>query len=210
MIATKTNVIARLVPDHATKRFDIEIVEGVSAAELAAAAEEGTASGGLRCPGRRDGRWVAPALRQATSFDALRGRQVGCAAGRTTTSSRARMMSFRSACTASAGSIRRPAHVITAHRMRLIYAARSASLICYASASTAGRRTATSRVARSSRDTTRISRFVSAAGRLAPSFQPATVAGLWTLLGPAWRRGCRDPAAYDPHGWTLGRLEYEA
>ncbi len=53
VIATKTNVIARLVPDHANKRFDIEIVEGVSAAELAAAVVEGTASGGVRCPVER-------------------------------------------------------------------------------------------------------------------------------------------------------------
>ncbi|MCC6778204.1 MAG: DUF1156 domain-containing protein, partial [Hyphomicrobiales bacterium] len=75
VIATKTNVIARLVPDHERKRFDIEIVEGVSADELATAATEGTASGGVRCPVDAEGRWVEPALRQVTTFEALRGRQ---------------------------------------------------------------------------------------------------------------------------------------
>jgi len=75
VIATKTNLIARLVPDHDHKRFDIEIVEGVSADELAAAATEGTASGGVRCPVDAEGRWVEPALRQVTTFEALRGRQ---------------------------------------------------------------------------------------------------------------------------------------
>lgn len=68
-------VIARLVPDHANKRFDIEIVEGVSAAGLAAAVTEGTASGGVRCPVDTEGRWVAPAMRPVTSFESLRGRQ---------------------------------------------------------------------------------------------------------------------------------------
>jgi putative DNA methylase len=75
IIATKTNVIARLVPDPARKRFEIEIVERVTPQELADAALEGTAAGGVRCPVDADGRWIAPALRQATSFEALRGRQ---------------------------------------------------------------------------------------------------------------------------------------
>ncbi len=43
-------MVAKLVPDHATKRYDIEIHSGVSAAEMAEA-EQGTV---------RDGRLVHP------------------------------------------------------------------------------------------------------------------------------------------------------
>jgi putative DNA methylase len=39
VISTNQNTIGRLVPDHARKRFDIEIVSGVSAEEMAEAAE---------------------------------------------------------------------------------------------------------------------------------------------------------------------------
>ena len=73
-IATKTNVVARLVPDPANKRFEIEIAEGVSDSELAAAAQEGTAVGGVRCPVDATGRWLPVAQRQTTSFEQLRGR----------------------------------------------------------------------------------------------------------------------------------------
>ena len=41
-IAPKTNVIARLVPDAANKRYEIEIIEGVSEAEYAAAEKTST------------------------------------------------------------------------------------------------------------------------------------------------------------------------
>ena len=68
-------VIARLIPDPARKRFDIEIVEGVSPAELKQAAAEGTWQNGLRCPVDANGRWLPVALRQSTSLDTLRGRQ---------------------------------------------------------------------------------------------------------------------------------------
>lgn len=45
IISKKRNVIARLVPDHAAMRYEIEILTGVSAAEMAAA-EQGTVRGG--------------------------------------------------------------------------------------------------------------------------------------------------------------------
>jgi putative DNA methylase len=73
VIAPKFGVGARLVPDHAGKRFDIAVLEGLSAAELERCAEEGTASGGVRCPVDRDGRWLDPAQRTVTSIDQLRG-----------------------------------------------------------------------------------------------------------------------------------------
>lgn len=73
LIATKPNVVARLIPDGDQKRFEIEIVQGVSAADVAAAAAEGTASDGVRCPVDRDGRWLPPNRRQTTSIERLRG-----------------------------------------------------------------------------------------------------------------------------------------
>ncbi len=45
VISKTRNVIARLVPDHASKRFDIKILTGVSAAEMTAA-EQGTVRDG--------------------------------------------------------------------------------------------------------------------------------------------------------------------
>ncbi|ADU51935.1 protein of unknown function DUF1156 [Thermaerobacter marianensis DSM 12885] len=69
-----SRVIARLVPDPARRRFDIEIVEGASDEEIEQAAREGTWANGVRCPVDRDGRWLPPAHRQVTSADQLRGR----------------------------------------------------------------------------------------------------------------------------------------
>jgi putative DNA methylase len=74
VIATKTNVIARLVPDQAERRFGIEIVEGASADEMRRAAAEGTARDGVRPPVDRVGAWLVPERRQATSLEQIRGR----------------------------------------------------------------------------------------------------------------------------------------
>jgi adenine-specific DNA methylase len=73
VIASKTNVIARLVPVPDEKRFAIEIVEGVSAAELEQAANEGTADDGLRCPVDEAGNWLPINQRRTTSLDQIRG-----------------------------------------------------------------------------------------------------------------------------------------
>lgn len=73
VVATKTNVIARLVPDQAHRRFDIEIVEGVSNGEMQQAAAEGTAIDGVRCPVDRNGTWLPPSQRHTTSIEQLRG-----------------------------------------------------------------------------------------------------------------------------------------
>lgn len=75
VIAQKSNVIARLVPDYPNKRFDIEVVEGVSAPELAQAEKEGTWDDGVISPVDREGRWLSPEERQRTSMDQLRGRE---------------------------------------------------------------------------------------------------------------------------------------
>ena len=75
VIATKTNVVARLVPEPAGKRFAIEVQEGASAAELERAANEGTSAGGVRSPVDRDGAWLPPEQRQSTSLEQLRGRE---------------------------------------------------------------------------------------------------------------------------------------
>lgn len=75
VVAQKTNVIGRLLPDYAQKRFDVEIVEGVSAPELAQADKEGTWDDGVISPVDRDGRWLKPEDRQKTSMDQLRGRE---------------------------------------------------------------------------------------------------------------------------------------
>lgn len=74
VIATKTNVIARLVPDTANRRFDVEIVENVSASEMRQAADEGTAADGVRSPVDRSGVWLPLSQRQSTSARQLRGR----------------------------------------------------------------------------------------------------------------------------------------
>ena len=46
VIGEKTKAIARLVPDHAHKRYEIEILSGVSDAEMRAAKEAGTVKDG--------------------------------------------------------------------------------------------------------------------------------------------------------------------
>jgi adenine-specific DNA methylase len=80
VIAPKTSVIARLVPDPDRRQFDIEIVEGASADELRRAAPDGprpapeaTAVDGVRCPVDHDGVWLPPERRQTTSLALLRG-----------------------------------------------------------------------------------------------------------------------------------------
>lgn len=80
VIAPKTRVIARLVPDADRRRFDIEIVEGASADEVRRAAPdpprpapEATAVDGVRCPVDPDGVWLPPEQRQSTSLEQLRG-----------------------------------------------------------------------------------------------------------------------------------------
>ena len=75
VIATKTNVIARLVPDSAARAFEIEIVEGARTDEMRRAAAEGTSIDGVRSPVDRDGRWLAPEQRHSTSLEQLRGRE---------------------------------------------------------------------------------------------------------------------------------------
>jgi len=75
VIAPKHNVIARLVPDYANKRFGIEVVEGVSAPELAQADKEGTWDDGVISPVDREGHWLSSEERQRTSMNQLRGRE---------------------------------------------------------------------------------------------------------------------------------------
>jgi adenine-specific DNA methylase len=75
VIASKTNVIARLVPEPAAKGFELEIVEGASADEMRRAVADGTSIDGVRSPVDRDGRWLPPEQRQSTSLEQLRGRE---------------------------------------------------------------------------------------------------------------------------------------
>lgn len=75
VIAAKSNVIARLVPNPERLRFDIEVVEGVAAQEVAQAADDGTWDDGLRSPIDREGRWLLPQQRQTIGMEQLRGRQ---------------------------------------------------------------------------------------------------------------------------------------
>lgn len=74
VIAPKTNVIARLILNHQRRLFDIEIAEGVTDYEFAAAVQEGTWDDGIRCPVDRDGKWLTPDIRQSTSIEQIRGR----------------------------------------------------------------------------------------------------------------------------------------
>jgi len=67
-------VVARLVPNDASRSFGFEVIEGVDDAALTAAEEEGTAKDGVRSPVSRDGLWLAPAQRSTTSTAQLRGR----------------------------------------------------------------------------------------------------------------------------------------
>jgi len=75
LIASKANVIARLNPDPVRLRFDIEIIENVSAEEALAASTDGTWDDGLRSPIDRVGHWVGSEQRQTISMEQLRGRQ---------------------------------------------------------------------------------------------------------------------------------------
>lgn len=67
-------VVARLRPVTAERRFDIEIVEHASGAEVEAAKIQGTWRGGLVCPVDADGQGIVPERRIPVSFDQLRGR----------------------------------------------------------------------------------------------------------------------------------------
>ncbi len=73
LVALKKRVIAKLVPDHDKKRFEIEIIEHANDADFAAVKEEGTWNGGARCPVARDGHWLQTSQRQTTGFERLRG-----------------------------------------------------------------------------------------------------------------------------------------
>ncbi len=75
VIATKTNVIARLLPEPGEKRFEIEIVEGATADEVRRASGEGTTADGVRSPVDRNGAWLPSERRQSTSLEQLRGRE---------------------------------------------------------------------------------------------------------------------------------------
>lgn len=66
-------VIAQLLPVPHERRFDIEIVEGVSQVELQQAALEGTITGGVRSPVDRYGNWIQVTERSVTSIEQLRG-----------------------------------------------------------------------------------------------------------------------------------------
>ena len=73
VIATNPGVVAQLVPDRATKRFGIEVIEGVNAAGLEEAVAEGTWVNGVRSPVNRAGEWIPVSQRTITSADQLRG-----------------------------------------------------------------------------------------------------------------------------------------
>lgn len=112
VISEATHTVARLVPDAPNRRFDIEIVAGASPDELERArGQEGTWRDGLRCPVDKDGTWLPPGRRQATSFEQLRGR---------TTCS-------RNGSTASGGLTQPPASAAIAHPQRRTWRARRRS-----------------------------------------------------------------------------------
>ena len=75
IIGQKTNTIAKLVPDKATRTFQIPIIQGISTEEMEKAKLEGTWADGIRCPVDKDGNWLNPHSRQATPIEELRGRQ---------------------------------------------------------------------------------------------------------------------------------------
>ena len=74
VIGERTRTIARLVPVLSKCGFDIEIRQGVSDEEIAAARQEGTWGNGVKCPVDEEGTWVPVHLRRATNADSLRGR----------------------------------------------------------------------------------------------------------------------------------------
>lgn len=75
IIGQKTNTIAKLVPDKATKSFRIEIIQEAGREEMERAKTEGTWANGIRCPVDREGNWLKPDARQTTPIEELRGRE---------------------------------------------------------------------------------------------------------------------------------------
>jgi adenine-specific DNA methylase len=73
VIATRNNVVAKLVPDPGNKRFEIAIETGVSAGALKRAADDGTWRNGVVSPVNRTGDWLEPHQRTTTSVEQLRG-----------------------------------------------------------------------------------------------------------------------------------------
>lgn len=73
VIARAPRVVARLVPNKVSKRFDIQIVEDATAEELQEAEREITwRNGNFYCPVDRDGVYIPPARRVAVSAASLR------------------------------------------------------------------------------------------------------------------------------------------
>lgn len=73
VIGERTHTIARLCPDTATRRFRIEIHQGVTLEELEQARQEKTWEDGVKCPIDEDGQPIPPNLRIPTSVETLRG-----------------------------------------------------------------------------------------------------------------------------------------
>jgi adenine-specific DNA methylase len=106
VISKGRNVIARLTPDHRNKRFDIEIVTGVSDKE-AAAADQGTVQDGDMVT-HWTGRPIARPSRRcvATTEMPIAALAIACVVGRNPISSRSQTTSFRSGSTLFTGSSR--------------------------------------------------------------------------------------------------------
>jgi len=106
VISKGRNVIARLTPDHSNKRFDIEIVTGVSdkEAEVAIKAPCKMATWSTHWTGRPIAR---PSRRcVATIGMPMAARAIACVVGRNPISSRSQTTSFRSGFTPFTGSPR--------------------------------------------------------------------------------------------------------
>jgi len=74
MIGEGSRTIACLRSDLDTKRFNVEIKQGVSEAELRQARREGTWRNGIVCPVDAQGNWIPPERRIVSDIDDVRGR----------------------------------------------------------------------------------------------------------------------------------------
>lgn len=73
VISRRDGVYVELVPDSAERRFDIRVHQGGTAQELQRAGAESTWVNGVRSPVERNGGWLEPHQRTATSVEQLRG-----------------------------------------------------------------------------------------------------------------------------------------
>ncbi len=108
VVSPRQCVIAKLIPNHDLKRFDIELEFGVSAAQIEAAQQGTVREGDLVYELNGKVPIARPSRPSGVIFEtAMEALEIACAGGKNWTLSRVPMTSFKSGYTQFNGSLRR-------------------------------------------------------------------------------------------------------